>query len=162
MFETKISSSDDVKSLESSFDVIPHIWIEMSDGVRLSAKIWLPKEARVNPVPAILEYIPYRKSDAVAVRDHQNHAWFAARGYACIRPDMRGHGDSEGIMVDEYLPREQQDAVEIIDWISSQETLVKVLGNYWKTVAKLEVILGHSLDHQLPQLFAQTKENTHD
>lgn len=48
------------------------------------------------------------------------------------------------------------------DWISSQETLVKVLGNYWKTVAKLEVILGHSLDHQLPQLFAQTKENTHD
>ncbi len=85
MFETKISSSDDVKSLESSFDVIPHIWIEMSDGVRLSAKIWLPKEARVNPVPAILEYIPYRKSDAVAVRDHQNHAWFAAQGYACIR-----------------------------------------------------------------------------
>jgi len=48
------------------------------------------------------------------------------------------------------------------DWIDAQETLVEVLGNYWKTVAQLEVILGHSLDHQLPQLFAQTKENTHD
>jgi cobalt-zinc-cadmium efflux system outer membrane protein len=48
------------------------------------------------------------------------------------------------------------------DWITAQETLVEVLGNYWKTVAKLEVISGHSLDHQLPQLFAQTKEATHD
>lgn len=48
------------------------------------------------------------------------------------------------------------------DWINAQESLVDVLSNYWNTVARLEVILGHSLDHQLPQLFAQTKETTHD
>ena len=100
-----------VAASDGRFSVIPHIWIEMSDGVRLSAKIWLPKQSASKPVPAILEYIPYRKSDAVAIRDHRNHDWFAARGYACVRPDLRGHGDSEGIMLDEYLPREQQDAV---------------------------------------------------
>jgi len=43
---------------------IPHIWIPMSDGVRLAARIWLPESDAVGPVPAILEYIPYRKNDA--------------------------------------------------------------------------------------------------
>ena len=61
----------------------------MSDGIRLSAKVWLPVISENQPVPAILEFIPYRKRDAYALRDHQNHAWMAAHGYACIRPDMR-------------------------------------------------------------------------
>ena len=123
------------------FSVIPHTWIEMSDGVRLSAKVWLPEQATSKPVPAILEYIPYRKSDAVAIRDHRNHDWFAARGYACIRPDLRGHGDSEGIMFDEYSPREQQDAVEIIEWISSQDWCsgsVGMMGISWGGIASLQ------------------------
>ena len=130
-----------VAASDGRFSVIPHIWIEMSDGVRLSAKIWLPKQSASKPVPAILEYIPYRKSDAVAIRDHRNHDWFAARGYACVRPDLRGHGDSEGIMLDEYLPREQQDAVEIIEWISSQDWCsgsVGMMGISWGGIASLQ------------------------
>ncbi|MDA9009325.1 CocE/NonD family hydrolase [Alphaproteobacteria bacterium] len=124
-----------------AFDIIEHVWIDMSDGVRLSAKIWLPREAVEQPVPAILEFIPYRKRDAVAMRDHRNHAWFAARGYACVRPDMRGHGDSEGIMQDEYLPREQQDAVEVIEWISRQDWCsgsVGMMGLSWGGIVSLQ------------------------
>ena len=41
----------------------------MSDGVRLSAQLWLPDRADHEPVPAILEFIPYRKRDGVALRD---------------------------------------------------------------------------------------------
>ena len=41
--------------------VIQHVWITMSDGVRLSAKIWLPKNADKTAVPAILEIIPLIK-----------------------------------------------------------------------------------------------------
>ena len=143
---SKVAASD------GRFSVIPHIWIEMSDGVRLSAKIWLPKKSANKPVPAILEYIPYRKSDAVAIRDHRNHDWFAARGYACVRPDLRGHGDSEGIMLDEYLPREQQDAVEIIEWISSQDWCsgsVGMMGISWGGIASLQ-----AATHQPPALKA--------
>ncbi|MGH3138460.1 MAG: CocE/NonD family hydrolase, partial [Gaiellales bacterium] len=48
---------------------IPTTWIELADGCRLAARIWLPEDAAQNPVPAILEYLPYRLNDGTAVRD---------------------------------------------------------------------------------------------
>ena len=66
----------------------------MPDGCRLAAKLWLPVDAHQNPVPAILEYIPYRKSDGTANRDQVIHAYFAGHGYAGVRVDMRGTGNS--------------------------------------------------------------------
>ena len=70
---------------------------------RLAARIWLPADAMEQPVPAILEYIPYRKNDGTVTRDALMHPYFAGHGYAAIRVDMRGSGDSDGIMYDEYL-----------------------------------------------------------
>ncbi len=92
----------------------------MSDGCRIAAKIWLPESAEKNSVPAILEYIPYRKRDIKAKRDSQIHGFFAEHGYACIRADLRGSGDSEGVLRDEYLKQELDDGVEILSWIASQ------------------------------------------
>ena len=128
----------------NDIEIIEHIWIEMSDGIRLSAKVWLPENSENQAVPAILEFIPYRKRDAYTLRDHQNHAWMAAQGYACIRPDMRGHGDSEGIMFDEYSPREQQDAVEVIDWIANQKWCsgnVGMMGLSWGGIASMQAAI---------------------
>lgn len=92
----------------------------MSDGSRLAARIWLPSDAEQNPVPAILEYLPYRKNDLMAIRDSIHHSWFASHGYACLRVDIRGSGDSDGILTDEYLQQEQDDGMEIIAWIAAQ------------------------------------------
>ena len=61
----------------------------MSDGVRLSARIWLPEDAEEDPVPGLLEAIPYRKNDATAVTDSLRHPYFAGHGYASVRVDMR-------------------------------------------------------------------------
>src|SRR5581483_12115261 len=94
--------------------------IPLSDGVRVAAKIWLPEDAAARPVPAILEMIPYRRRDGTVFRDARIHPWIAAHGYACVRVDIRGSGESEGLLADEYLPREQQDGVEIVDWLSRQ------------------------------------------
>src|SRR5205807_2568988 len=63
--------------------------VSLSDGCRLAARIWLPRDAETDPVPAILEYLPYRKRDGTAERDQLTHPYFAGHGYACVRVDMR-------------------------------------------------------------------------
>ncbi|APE42824.1 peptidase S15 [Sulfitobacter alexandrii] len=98
----------------------PDFGITLSDGCRLSARMWRPVDAKDDPVPVILEYLPYRKRDGTCARDALTHPWFAERGYACLRVDMRGNGDSEGLMEDEYTAQEQADAVEVINWLAAQ------------------------------------------
>ncbi len=95
--------------------------IVMSDGCRLSARVWLPDDASANPVPAVLEYIPYRKRDGTLPRDEMMHPYVAGHGYACVRVDMRGNGDSEGVMTDEYTIQELADACEVIEWLAEQD-----------------------------------------
>jgi uncharacterized protein len=99
---------------------LEHVWIPLCDGTRLAARIWLPEDAEDDPVPAILEYIPYRKADWTWPRDTPIHPYFAGHGYASVRVDLRGSGDSDGILLDEYLEQEQDDAVEVLRWIGAQ------------------------------------------
>jgi putative CocE/NonD family hydrolase len=108
--------------------------IVMPDGCRLSARVWLPEDAEAHPVPAVLEYIPYRKRDGTLPRDEMMHAYTAGHGYACVRVDMRGNGDSEGLMSDEYTQQEMDDAVAVIDWLSRQawcSGAVGMMGKSW-------------------------------
>lgn len=95
-----------------------HVLIELSDGARLSARIWLPKVDQ--PVPALLECIPYRKGDVTAPQDAQRHGWYAAHGYASVRVDVRGTGDSEGLMSDVYTAQQIADGVEVVNWLAKQ------------------------------------------
>jgi putative CocE/NonD family hydrolase len=96
------------------------VWITLQDGTRLAATIRRPKDAERNPVPVILEYLPYRRRDGTIQRDAITHTWFAQQGYAAVRLDIRGTGDSDGLMRDEYLPQEQSDGVEAIAWLAKQ------------------------------------------
>ena len=97
-----------------------NVFIPMSDGTRLAARIWRPAGSEHAPVPAILEYIPYRKRDLKRARDALMHPYVAAHGYACIRVDLRGSGDSDGVLTDEYLEQELADGEEVITWIAEQ------------------------------------------
>ena len=109
---------------------IEHCWIPMTDGIRLSARLWLPVGADTQPVPAIFEYIPYRKRDGVRLRDETMHPYFAGHGYACIRVDIRGSGDSEGVLTDEYLQQELDDGVTVITWLEKQPWCDGRIGMY--------------------------------
>ncbi|EYD76676.1 hypothetical protein Rumeso_01634 [Rubellimicrobium mesophilum DSM 19309] len=123
-------------------DVIEHVWIPMRDGCRLSARLWLPEGLAGRPAPAVLEYIPYRKRDGTRGRDEPMHGFFAANGYAAIRVDMRGSGESEGLMADEYLAQEQEDALDVIAWIAAQPWCsgsVGMMGKSWGGFNSLQV-----------------------
>lgn len=96
------------------------VLVPMSDGTRLAARIWRPVGSENAPVPAILEFIPYRRRDLTAQRDSIHHPYMAGHGYACVRVDLRGSGDSEGVLQDEYLEQELVDAEEVLSWIAEQ------------------------------------------
>src|ERR1700677_1752799 len=90
---------------------IEHVLIPLRDGTRLAARIWLPDDAERDPVPAILEYLPYRKRDGTYERDALTHPYLAGHGYAGVRVDLRGSGESTGLLFDEYATQEQDDGV---------------------------------------------------
>ncbi len=120
----------------------PDCGITLSDGCRLSARVWKPEDAGDDPVPVILEYLPYRKRDGTCARDALTHPYFAQRGYACVRVDMRGNGDSEGLMEDEYTQQELDDAVEVIQWLAAQDWCngrVGMMGISWGGFNGLQV-----------------------
>jgi putative CocE/NonD family hydrolase len=119
-----------------------HFFIPLADGIQLAARAWLPTNPTGQPIPAILEYIPYRKRDGTAIRDEQMHPYWAAFGYACVRVDMRGCGESDGLMLDEYLQQELDDAVEIIAWLADQDWCtgkVGMMGKSWGGFNALQV-----------------------
>lgn len=123
-------------------ETIETVWIPMPDGTRLAARLWLPENARQNPVPAILEYIPYRRRDKTRIRDESMHPVMAEAGYAAIRVDMRGNGDSDGVMLDEYADIETQDGVDVIAWIATQDWCdgnVGMFGKSWGAYNSFQV-----------------------
>lgn len=109
-----------VTSLPNTIEETEHLWIPMSDGTRLAARLWKPVSAIEDPVPAVLEMIPYRKRDLTSVRDSIHHPYVAGHGYACLRVDLRGSGDSEGVLTDEYLQQELDDVEEVLEWLTEQ------------------------------------------
>lgn len=143
VFNIKDSDTRKVKTeFPKEIMQIDHIWIPMSDGTKLAATIWMPKDAEENPVPSILEYIPYRRNDFTALRDSIRHPYFAGHGYACVRVDIRGSGDSDGILYDEYLKQEQDDAIEVLNWIEKQKWStgsVGMIGKSWGGFNGLQV-----------------------
>ena len=99
---------------------IEHLDVPMSDGANLAARAWMPEDADRAPVPAIVEYIPYRKRDLKRQRDNLVHPYLAGHGYACLRVDLRGSGDSDGLLADEYLEQELADGEELLRWVAQQ------------------------------------------
>lgn len=118
---TRANPSRQIREIENT-------WIGLADGTRLAARVWMPADADQIPVPAVLEYLPYRKSDGTALADLSRHPYFAAHGYAAVRVDLRGTGDSDGLLRGEYLPQEQDDALEVLAWLEQQPWCTGAIG----------------------------------
>jgi len=128
-------------------------FIVLKDGTKISIKFWFPGSVKgfgedvtsnkycdeivdfefEDKFPTVMEYIPYCKSTYTRERDHLRHPWLASHGFVIIRPDMRGSGDSEGLLFDEYVQQEQDDACEIIAWVADQSWSNGKVGMYGKS-----------------------------
>ena len=108
-----------VRDFSDKVEVVELAWIPMPDGRKLAARLFLPKNPK-SAVPALLEYIPYRRRDGTRTGDDEMHIWFAAHGYGAARVDIAGMGDSDGLVEDEYAAREQKDALAVIEWLGTQ------------------------------------------
>jgi uncharacterized protein len=121
-------------------------WIRMPDGVRLAATLYMPADlGSGRRFPALLEYLPYRKDDDEAIRDYGTHTYFARRGYVSARVDIRGFGASEGTPpAREYSAQEQEDAEQVIAWLSRQSWSngkVGMLGISWGGFNSIQMAL---------------------
>ena len=122
--------------------VVENVFIPVRDGQRVAARMWIPTSAETKPLPAVLEYIPYRKRDGTRGRDALNHPYMAGHGYVCVRVDMRGSGDSDGVLVDEYVSQEHEDAEDVIAWLAEQpwcDGNVGMMGISWGGFNSLQV-----------------------
>jgi predicted acyl esterase len=103
--------------------------IPVRDGTELAATLYLPAQQATAAVPALLEYLPYRKDDAMLARDYVLYTYMTARGYAGARVDIRGTGASGGDLPEgEYTEQEQRDAEDVIAWLAAQPWCTGAVG----------------------------------
>jgi putative CocE/NonD family hydrolase len=124
------------------FKVTENAWIPLKDGTRLGVRLWIPEGAEQRPVPVVWEYLPYRKRDGVRKRDDATALNLAPYGIAFARVDVRGTGDSDGIITDEYSTAELDDAVECVAWLAKQSWSngsVGMRGISWGGINSLQV-----------------------
>lgn len=87
--------------------------VPMSDGIRLSADVYLPRAQ--GPFPAVVQWTPYEST-----RD-RFIAWgvyFAQRGYAAVIVDVRGRYESEGEFVAYH--QDGADAFDTLTWAAAE------------------------------------------
>jgi putative CocE/NonD family hydrolase len=91
-----------------------NIRIPMRDGVELAADLYLPAEPVPTPRATILSFSPYL---ATSTRDGGSLTW-VRRGFAGLRVDCRGRGQSGGAFVP--WTTDIDDAWDLLEWISRQ------------------------------------------
>jgi len=106
---------------------VEHVFIAMSDGVRLATTLYLPQQ---RTAPCVLEALPYRKDDLTATYRPEYIRLRDDHGYAVARVDLRGTGSSEGDASDEYPAQEQRDLCEVIGWLARQDWCSGSVGMY--------------------------------
>ncbi len=119
-----------------------YVTLDLPTGVSLGARIWRPADSDKNPVPAIIDYHPYRGCDYTAVGDSMRYSHLAASGYACVKLDVRGTGNSTGIHPDQFDENYWTDAVAAVAWLAEQPWCngrVGMVGVSWPAHASLMV-----------------------
>jgi putative CocE/NonD family hydrolase len=94
--------------------VLYDVGVPMSDGVRLSADVYLPTDTK-GPFPTILYRTPYSNQMEYLI---ERANFFAQHGYAVVCQDVRGRYDSQGEFT--RWTSEFEDGHETVEWVGAQ------------------------------------------
>jgi putative CocE/NonD family hydrolase len=136
------------RAAEYSSVALTSIYVPMRDGVRLAVDVVLPADLPAGTrLPALLNMTPYwRGRDG---SDPTNAArFYAMRGYAFLRVDVRGTGASFGIWRAPQSPDEVADGGDLVAWIVKQpwsNGRVGAVGtSYEGSTAQMLLVAGHA------------------
>jgi len=97
------------------FSVDHDVRITMPDGTQLAASVYLPND-RSRPLATVLVRSPYGR--LLYTEAYGSGMFFAKHGYAVVAEDLRGTGDSGGLL--EPWKHAQDDGAATLDWITRQ------------------------------------------
>lgn len=117
------------------------VCVPLPDGRKIAARLFLPQDS-LRPCPVVLSFIPYRFRDGTRTADELLFFELARRGFAGCRADVAGSGESDGLLLDEYLPQEQEDGCFLVEWLASQSWCsgrVALMGISWGGFNALQI-----------------------
>lgn len=135
-------------------------YLEMRDGIKLAADIFLPKKLEKDKkIPTVLYLTRYVRSFETKFPfsllsktlfgqiTKKEIEFFTSYGYAVVVVDVRGTGASFGTRYMEFSPEEVEDGREIVDWIISQNWSNQKVGStgisYLGTTAEMLLVNQH-------------------
>ncbi len=102
-----------------------NVRVPMRDGGWIAADIYRPRAQGRHPVllvasayPKKLDHLP--SNPAYRFRETSDFAWWVRHGYAIVRTDARGTGESSAGRWDFFGPLEQRDLYDSIEWAAAQ------------------------------------------
>jgi uncharacterized protein len=102
-----------------------NVRVPMRDGAWIAADIYRPRAEGRHPVlllasgyPKKLDYLP--SNPAFRFRETSDFEWWVGQGYALVRTDARGTGESTEGSWDFFGPGEQRDLYDSIEWAAHQ------------------------------------------
>lgn len=111
-------------------------YIEMPDGVKLAADVYLPESTKEEKLPTLVMFERYwrstidRKNKDAKPQLYGRDQFFNDSGYVIMIVDTRGTGASFGTRDSEYSPQEVMDAKTVVDWIVAQSWSNGNVGSY--------------------------------
>jgi pimeloyl-ACP methyl ester carboxylesterase/acyl carrier protein len=124
--------------------VTSHVTVPMADGTTLAGLAWMPQPRDGEESlrrPALLDVLPYRTEDGTVEVDSATYPYLAGHGFACVRLDTRGTGDSTGHLDDEYSSLGLADVNTAVAWAAAQpwcDGQVVLLGCSWGGITALQ------------------------
>ena len=141
-----VDGGTDVVNLDSlprPIREIEHGWIPLSDGTRLAYRCWLPKEVRMRTRFRRCSNT-FRIANATEPRPATRRCTRTWPGTATRRFESicGGAGESDGLLLGEYLEQELADGVEVIAWLAAQPWCSGRVGMFGKSWGGVQLPAG--------------------